>query len=542
MTSADPAIPPFDRWAKAAIAIAMLLVMFVGSYQALRAGPYHVRDEQAHVGYVMSLSRFRLPSLDTPTEVPPTAPALEERLDETGDRAKGQLTPYHKVWVANHPPGAYLPAMPGVWLGRAIGSGNMVMLSLRLSNVAGLAAAVLMTAFLAREVTRRNAAAVFAAAATASVPYFLYITSWGMTDGVTLALTTGVVWAAIRALRRGFDRNSTLVLAAFSVGCGITRLTAVSTAAVVVATALVVHAWRRRTVPWRPALTVGLSVLVLTGWFWVLNVIRYGDPAAGSELYERFNRDETGSLWETITTRRLWTLISSAILEHNRDWAPEFRNAYKPLTIAILVLAAAGLVMLFDRLLPVAWDRWRRLPLIGSFGADRAATPAGAIDERDRRDRVVEPGALLILLAAFVATVLLVGNHVKAGGNPFGRYAMLVVPIVATFVGATLTVLRRPVVAGGAALAMLTVYVSHSHEYWSRFPKTMEYRFAAAANSPLRRPVGPTWAQHLLLDTAGLVAVALVVVTAVAVHRATRAHGEGASARGGRSDSVDDHD
>ncbi|MCB0978986.1 MAG: DUF2142 domain-containing protein, partial [Acidimicrobiales bacterium] len=344
-------LPRFERWSRFAIALAMVWVIFAGAYQALAAGPYNVRDEQAHVGYAMSLSSGRIPSLDTPTRVPPTSPALVERLAET-ERADGVLTPYQKVWVANHPPGAYLPALPGVWLGRAIGSGNTVLFALRMSNVFGFALTVLVTALLAREVTRRTAAGVVAAAAVAAVPYLQNVTSWAMTDGMTLAVTTAVVWAAVRALRRGFDANSTIVLAALSVACGLTRLTAVATAAVVVAVALVVHAWRNRTFPWKPAVAIGGAVAALSGWFWVWNLQRYGDLAGGHELYERFNRESTGSVTSTLTTRRFWNQLLTTIFEHPIDWAPEWRGRYTPLTTGVLVVAAIGLFALVDRIRP----------------------------------------------------------------------------------------------------------------------------------------------------------------------------------------------
>lgn len=542
-------LPSFDRWARLAIALSMALAMAVGTYEALTAGPYHVRDEQAHVGYAMALSNLRIPTIDTPIEVPPTSPALEERLAETGDR-RGELTPYQKVWVANHPPAAYLPALPGVWLGRAIGSGNTVLFSLRIANVAGFAVACLTTALLTREVTRRTAPAVLAAAGTASVPYFQYITSWAMTDGFTLAITVGVVWATIRALRRGFDRNSTLVVTAFAVTCGLTRLTAVSTAALVIGTALVVHAWRRRSIPWKPAVAVGASVAVLTGWFWLGNLLRYGDVAASDELYDRFNRDTTGTLWSTLTNRRLWLQLWSTLLEHNRDWAPEFRWRWTPVTVAILVLAAVGLIALLDRARPVTWDRLEHLPGVKPLRQlTSTARPTGESRTADD-DRVVEPGALLVLLAAAAASAVLVANHVKSGGNPFGRYVMLMVPIVACLVGAVLTMVRRPVVAAAASTLLIAIYVRHAHRIWARYPTTLDYQFTVAENSAIRRPVGPESLQPILLDFAGVVGVLLIAAVAVGTFTSCRADAvgdatgdaAGTSAEPDRSDSLAHHD
>lgn len=498
--SFDP-LPRFGRRARVAILVAVLWVLCVGTYQALTAGPYHVRDEQAHIGYAMSLSSGRVPTIETPTRMPPTSPALAERLAET-KAPPGELTPYQKVWVANHPPGAYLPALPGVWAGRLLGSGNAVVFALRLSNIAGFAATVVLAALLTREVTRRTAPAVLAAVLTAANPYLQYITAWAMTDGMTIVVTTAAVWAAVRALRRGFDRNSTVVVAVVSAACGITRLTAIATAVLAVGTALAIHAWRKRTIPWRPAVLAAVTVAVTSGWFWIGNLVRYGNLAASDQLYERFNRDANGTVLSTLTTRRFWKQMLSTVLEHTRDWDPLWRGTYMPLTVAILTVAGVGLFALLDRV------RTR----------SDVADPTGAGDAADATGHV-EAGSLLILLAAWVAAAILIANHIKSGGNPFGRYVLIWIPITACLVGSTLMLLRRSIVATGAAAIMVAVYVHHAHNRLSHYTTTLEYRFAALPNSALRRPLGPEWSQDLMYFLSGTLAVVVVAALVLAVLR-----------------------
>ncbi|MCB0978319.1 MAG: hypothetical protein KDB02_12760, partial [Acidimicrobiales bacterium] len=143
------------------------------------------------------------------------------------------------------------------------------------------------------------------------------------------------------------------------------------------------------------------------------------------------------------------------------------------------------------------------------------------------RADAIDGGAVLVLVAAWVSAAVLIANHVSSGGNPFGRYVLVWLPIVACLVGAVPLLFRRPVVAAGVAGVLVGLYVRHSFKVLARFHTTLQVRFAAAENSALRRAVGPEWSQHFAHGAANVSAIVLVVLTVVAVHRAMKPHHDG---------------
>jgi hypothetical protein len=191
-----------------AIAAAVAFSFFVGMFLALRAGPWRWADEHAHTGYLVTLAEGDLPTLDTPIAVPSGATEMEILLALAPPVEDGP-NPRHQVWVANHPPGSYLPALPGAWIAVRNDGGAQILLWQRFANVVGGSLVVGFAGLLGRELSGRWSVGAIVAGLTALSPHLAGTTASGLTDGLSTAALVATLWATIRALRRGFDAGST---------------------------------------------------------------------------------------------------------------------------------------------------------------------------------------------------------------------------------------------------------------------------------------------------------------------------------------------
>ena len=120
-------------------------------------------DESAHLGYVASLAERRLPEIEDP--FPSGRYRVLDRLIERHRLAGGGPNGRDVVWVANHPPGFYLLALPAAEVGERLFPNNGAILGVRLFATTLMAlAAVAVGALAARLVPDRPAVAVGAAA------------------------------------------------------------------------------------------------------------------------------------------------------------------------------------------------------------------------------------------------------------------------------------------------------------------------------------------------------------------------------------------
>ena len=413
----------------------------MGWFQALVTAPWIHPDERAHTGYVMALARGDLPSIDTAIEVPEGARDLATVLEiqRAANEAAG-TTSRDTVWVANHPPGPYLLALPGTWWAIHTGRGYAVLGWLRALNVVGLALAVGFTALLARELTGRSWVGAVASGLCAGTPYLSRASALGLTDGFALAAMVAAVWSAARAHRRGFDRTATAVVATVVLACGLTRRTALVTAVLVVGLALTITCWQQRTLRWRAAVAVAAPVGLLTGWFYALNVHRYGDPAGSAALLKRFERTSVGSVAEVATdpSYLLTTLRTLAVGRLDRSFSDPGASPWPaPGLAADLVLVGVALAAAF--LAATAWaSRGGRGPT--------GTRPTGL--------------GWLLLGAAVVANWVMMAQHVSGGGLPHSRYLALAVPAGCVTVAAALDRARRSSLPAEAAL--VTAAIGHN--------------------------------------------------------------------------------
>jgi hypothetical protein len=244
--------------------------------------------------------------------------------------------------------------------------------------------------------------------------------------------------AAFVALRGGVGRRL-LTVGAVAAGAGaLTRSSGLAVGALVAA-AFALAAWfdtpdradRSRRI--RAFLIAGFGVggliLLISGWAVLVNIVRYGDPTAGGDLFDKFNRSP-GPSWLSLMTSRRYALdqIDRFAAELSIGvWWPSFttRIAHVTLAAACVGGARAGL------------RRWRegRLP--------------------DAR------GVWMAVLCVALPTLLLTASAVfiSQGGYPHSRYLLPGLAVMAAMVA--LGIDGLPTAARGwpalGALAALTV-------------------------------------------------------------------------------------
>lgn len=429
-------------WSPARIATltAIAVALGLGLSQAFLAAPGHGKDELAHTGYLVALADGRLPTLDTPIEVPEGADDLGTAFDRmVAENVAAGRDDRDLVWVANHPPGAYLPALPGAWVARVTGQGEAALISLRLTNVLGMGLAVGLTALLAREITGSGVAGAVAAGVMAAVPHLGATTALGMTDGLTLAAVVGVVWAVTRAVGRDFDRGATAVVAGFAVACGATRISALATALAVVGLGLAVVSVRRGRIVWAAAGAIAGAVAAACGWFYLRNAVLYGDPAGSSMLLERYDRSPNGSLLDVMLDGHLWTLVARTLAASRFAnvvaGVPVVRGLDGPASMAALVAVALAAAV-------VGRSLWRGDPT--PLARRRVAQGA-------HRGRAPRPVGWALLATAVFANWVAAAQHVAGGGLAHPRYLMVAIPAAACAVAAACTRLAAGLRGPGAA-------------------------------------------------------------------------------------------
>ena len=304
----------------------------IGALHAMQQPPFAPPDETAHLGYAQEVASFRLPEIREFPEVPPEAREWQVERSTAGDMR------YRGVWVANHPPLHYVAVAPLIWFSRAIDAPDGGLIMMRLANVVFAAVGVVFTFLLALELTRRNERlALLAAALAALVPQGHAVFSQGLNDGLGFAAGTALVWAGTRCLRRieaPTRRDLTLLAVTAVVAFGARAATMLLAVTVVGVVAIARFA--------RPGLgeaavgdrvrsavriaLIGLGPAVLAfGWFYIRNVMLYGDIGASRYLLEMFERENRGSVFYMLNRRSLWQNVFDGLL--SPDHPPADRTA-----------------------------------------------------------------------------------------------------------------------------------------------------------------------------------------------------------------------
>ncbi len=404
------------------VGLAAILVAFVGigALHALQQPPFWPTDETAHVGYAQEIASFRLPQIRDFPEVPVEARQWQ------AERSTANDIRYRGVWVANHPPLHYVAVAPLVWASRATDAPDAGLILMRFANVGFAAVGVVFTFLLASELTRRNhRLALLAAALAALVPQGHAVFSQGLNDGLGFAAGTAVVWAGVRCLRRIdalTNRDLALLAGTAAVAFGARAATMLLAVAVVGVVAL-----RRFTRPAaslneqrRRAVRLGLvglgPAVVVFGWFYVRNMVLYGDIGASQYLLEMFRRQPQGSLFDQIVRWSMWSNVFDGLM------SPTTRRRIVPPGSAVITLIAAigvGIVFVTGRI---------------SRGADASDT-GGTSSFAARTDEAHTLRWQLSLgLVAIGLIAVTIAQHVSGGGNAHARYAMPAIGVAAVLV------------------------------------------------------------------------------------------------------------
>jgi hypothetical protein len=394
---------------------AVLLLAGGSLYQALVTPPYRFIDEQAHAGYVLAIQEGRLPSIDTPIDQADGGPALRTRLINQPERRRD-------VWVANNPPLTYLVAAGPAAATRALGLPGGPLLGLRLVNIAAVAAAVVLSYLLARDLAGGDrTVGLVAAGIVAASPHLGFVASLGFNDGVSILATTGVLLGLARvADARPADVSVDASVRWLGIWCLVAALARPMALVMALAAAAIgfVVVWWRRTAPLGRTLAWLAGPTVLgAGWFYVLNVVRYGDPTGSQALFDKFLREPDGTLVGSLLQRGIWeSAIRTIWTRRLQTPLPGDPRGWYVVAFWTMAIGIVGAVVL------VAWSALRNRGG-SSTPIARFASP------------VPLPGTAWMAVAVVaIVPVLLTAQHRSGGGSAYPRYLLPMVPVVAAAV------------------------------------------------------------------------------------------------------------
>jgi 4-amino-4-deoxy-L-arabinose transferase-like glycosyltransferase len=310
------ASPTMGRWRRNwALLMVSALYLCLSLGYSLANPPFEANDELAHYLYIRHLtSQRRLPVQETPAgndyqnHHPPLyyllgalASFWVDDSDLTAITERGNPFWGYDPWaVGRDNKNQYLYGP----FERFPGSGSVHRLRLVrfVSTVLGLGT-VLATYGAAREVfPDQRDSALGALAFVAFHPMFLYLSGAINNDNLVVLWGACSTWGLMRLLRRGFSWPRILTLGAVLGLALITKISAVFLfPAVAVGLLLTAWRWRAWTESWRMALAIGLSVLVLAGWWFVRNHLVYGDVTGMKVLLssiEGITYPSRPSLWQ----------------------------------------------------------------------------------------------------------------------------------------------------------------------------------------------------------------------------------------------------
>ncbi|MBO0842919.1 MAG: hypothetical protein J2O46_07015, partial [Nocardioides sp.] len=196
------------------------VIVLMGLQVATATQQLHQADERAHASYATVLAHGTLPSIDTPM------PDEPDRYPRLASMLEGRDSAHREIWVANHPPLYYLLSVPLVWAGDALGQPNVTYVGMRVLNVAGFAATVVLAALVAGElVPRRRAVPVLTAGLALSAGAIPYRAGAIYNDGVATAAASLVLLVALRTVRDGPTRGRLAALALAGAAAAASRST-----------------------------------------------------------------------------------------------------------------------------------------------------------------------------------------------------------------------------------------------------------------------------------------------------------------------------
>ena len=150
------------------------------------------------------------------------------------------------------------------------------LLWLRLANVVLGGLTILVSYFAVRLIATNELTPVVAAALVAFLPRFVFLSAFVTNDNLVNLLGAALVWVTLRFIFRPTRWRMAAVGAVVGL-LAITKLSALPFAAILIVVTGLQPGWRQRI----ELLAVGaVSALGFSGWYFVQNTVRYGDPLA----------------------------------------------------------------------------------------------------------------------------------------------------------------------------------------------------------------------------------------------------------------------
>ncbi|TQL68529.1 hypothetical protein FB381_2419 [Nocardioides albertanoniae] len=395
------------------IAVLALLGAFAASmslyFATTQSLSYHARDEGPNASYAIQLSEGHLPTIDTPV-----AHDLERYPQITRGAAREERPQHRLIWTANHPPLYYLLGVPSVVLADALDKPQVLTAGMRIVSALAYGALVFLVGLIAFEVTpRRPAMSMLAAAVTASPAVLAVAAGYIVNDSLAVAASSLTVLATLRILRLGVTRNRMIVMTVAGTLAASAKAPGVITVIMCGAALGLTLLFRDRTL--RGFLrAAGLTTIATAvpglaiGWFYVRNIVLYGDPTASSALLERYDRVQVDTWFEVMTAPRFWHGW------YDHLWVP-------------FQLRGTGLHWVIDTITIIALLGL----MLGAVARLRDQSRGRELGARLSRGPSVAAVGLLVLGAHALVIIVNLAQFRSGGGNAHERYLMTIMPLVA---------------------------------------------------------------------------------------------------------------
>ncbi|MBL9025340.1 MAG: hypothetical protein JNL21_24310 [Myxococcales bacterium] len=413
---------PFWNDARVVLAGALLMVLSNATAHMLMLPPYHAVDEGRHLGYAVALADGHIPHVLDKID-----PSVLKLKDIKGTNIQA---------AAAHPPLYHaIVAFPVKKLSAADHAAVAVRFARSVSIIFGLASVLMIWRLVRTLLPTRTDILAIVLGALGCLPIFTFAVSVAYNDSLAMLGVTGALAATAAASVQGFKRRLWIECAIWMAVAGSTRMTAFL-ATMPVALAWWVIAAKRSDAASRVrrhlagALVGGglfFTTALACGWFYVRNVVLYGDPTAATALLDRLDRVPHGYfrafvLRSGVLYEQHWTRIVGGVV------LPESSERYAHL---LMLLAGVGSVVLFVR-----WVRRKPRPL--PLGPARLAwaTVAGS---------------------ALINLVLVLAFHAK-GGDITPRYILAFAWLQMLLLLVPMTWPKKPSLVLGVLLSMAIMH------------------------------------------------------------------------------------
>jgi len=276
---------PRRVWLSLLAVIAIFVI--VATVVAVKTPAYEAADEPGHVQNIETLVSGHWYRMNTPCRLDPRIGLLQCSGDEANQaplyyllfagwqRVIGQpvLPSLSGPYVKVNP--AFFRGESGLFLNHSPAT-HRILLLLRLPNVVLGALTVLFTFLAVRLVTADAWTPVVAASFVAFLPRMVFLTSFVTNDNLVDLLGAVLTFLALRYALSPSGRRMTSVGIVYGLLLT-TKLTTLPLVVVLVAIAFLAPGWKRRI----EHFGIGVfSALIVSGWYLIQNIVRYGDPLA----------------------------------------------------------------------------------------------------------------------------------------------------------------------------------------------------------------------------------------------------------------------